>query len=71
MKLLSAQEVAKIMGIHESTVRLNAAKGKFSFRSIRVGALWKFPEDEVMEYMYGKDWQKIVGEKANEDSTNA
>ena len=71
MNWLSAQQVAKILGIHESTVRINAGKGKFSFSAVRVGSLWKFPEDEVMEFRYGKNWKEILKEKTNEDGTNA
>ena len=66
MKLLSAQEVAKILGVHQTTVRVNAKSGKYPFRTIRVGSLWKFPEDEVMEFLYGENWKEVVG---NEDGT--
>lgn len=57
MKLLSAKEVAKILGINETTVRVNARAGKFPFRTLRVGALWKFPEEDVMKFLYGEDWK--------------
>ena len=62
MKLLSAQEVAKILGCAESTVRTNAAKGKFGFRTVKIGSLWKFPDEEVYEYAYGKDWRERINE---------
>ena len=71
MNWLSAQQVAKILGINESNVRINAGKCKFSFSSVRVGSLWKFPEDEVMEFRYGKNWKEILKEKADEDGTNS
>ena len=35
MDLLSTQEVAKVLGIHESTVRLWAAKGNMPFKAIK------------------------------------
>ena len=71
MNWLSAQQVAKILGINESTVRINAGKGKFGFSSVRVGSLWKFPEDEVMEFRYGKNWKEILKSQENENTTNA
>jgi excisionase family DNA binding protein len=57
MKLLSAKEVAKLLGINQTTVRVNAGKGAYPFRSLRVGALWKFPEEDVMKFLYGEDWK--------------
>ena len=68
MKLLSAQEVAKILQVNQTTVRLNAKNGKYPYRCLRVGSLWKFPEDEVMQFLYGNNWKEVVG---NEDSANA
>jgi excisionase family DNA binding protein len=60
MKLITAQEVAKILNVDESTVRVNAKKGRLGFRSIRVGSLWKFPEDEVYQYVYGDKWREMM-----------
>ena len=60
MKLITAQEVAKIMGCAESTIRTNAAKGTLGFPAVKVGKLWKFRDEEVYEYVYGKDWKRIV-----------
>lgn len=57
MKLLSAKEVAKLLGINQTTVRVNASRGTYPFRSLRVGALWKFPEEDVMKFLYGEDWK--------------
>jgi excisionase family DNA binding protein len=68
MNLLSAQEVAKLLGINETTVRLNAKNGKLPFHCLRVGSLWKFPKDEVMQFLYGNDWKEIA---ENENTTNA
>ena len=68
MKLLSAQEVAKVLGVNQTTVRMNAKNGKYPFRYIRVGSLWKFPEDEVMQFLYGDNWKEVAG---NENTTNA
>lgn len=69
MKLITAQEVAKIMGCAESTIRTNAAKGTLGFPAVKVGKLWKFRDEEVYEYVYGKDWKRIVfgivGEEPN------
>lgn len=78
MRFITAKEVAKILGVNESTVRINAAKGRLGFRHIKVGSLWKFPEDEVYEYVYGKNWREFcamtqavdtsgITEAANED----
>ena len=60
MKLITAQEVAKIMDCAESTIRTNAAKGTLGFPAVKVGKLWKFRDEEVYEYVYGKDWKRIV-----------
>lgn len=60
MKLITAQEVAKIMDCAESTIRTNAAKGNLGFPAVKVGKLWKFRDEEVYEYVYGKDWKRIV-----------
>ena len=57
MKLLSAKEVAELLHIKEVTVRANAAKGTFGFRCLKAGSMWRFPEDEVMQYIYGKDYK--------------
>lgn len=71
MKLLTAQQVAKLLGVNETTVRINASKGRLGFRHIKVGSLWKFPEDEVYEYVYGQNWREIVGRNTDEDTTDA
>jgi excisionase family DNA binding protein len=60
LKLITAQEVAKIMDCAESTIRTNAAKGTLGFPAVKVGKLWKFRDEEVYEYVYGKDWKRIV-----------
>lgn len=60
MKLISAQEVAKIMGCAESTIRTNAKKGTLGFIAVKVGSLWKFRDSDVYEYVYGKNWSEIV-----------
>ena len=60
MKLITAQEVAKIMGCAESTIRTNAIKGTLGIPAVKVGKLWKFRDEEVYEYVYGKDWKRIV-----------
>lgn len=60
MKLITAQEVAKIMDCAESTIRTNAAKGTLGFPAVKVGKLWKFRDEEVYEYVYGKNWAEIV-----------
>lgn len=60
MKLISAQEVAKIMNCAESTIRTNAAKGTLGFQAVKVGKLWKFRDEDVYEYVYGKDWKRVV-----------
>ena len=60
MKLITAQEVAKIMGCAESTIRTNAKKGTLGFTAVKVGSLWKYRDEEVYEYVYGKDWKHIV-----------
>ena len=60
MKLITAQEVAKIMGCAESTIRTNAKKGTLGFTAVKVGSLWKFRDEDVYEYVYGKNWRDIV-----------
>lgn len=60
MKLITAQEVAKIMGCADSTIRTNAAKGTLGFQAVKVGKLWKFRDEDVYEYVYGKNWKTIV-----------
>lgn len=60
MKLITAQEVAKIMGCADSTIRTNAAKGTLGFQAVKVGKLWKFRDEDVYEYVYGKNWKAIV-----------
>lgn len=60
MKLITAQEVAKIMNCTESTIRTNAKKGTLGFEAVKVGSLWKFRDEDVYEYVYGKNWRDIV-----------
>lgn len=60
MKLITAQEVAKIMGCAESTIRTNAKKGTLGFGAVKVGSLWKFRDEDVYEYVYGKNWKEVV-----------
>ena len=60
MRLLSTQEVAQILGVSESGVRLNAQKGRLGFRTVRVGSKWKFPDEEVYLYAYGANWREHV-----------
>ena len=60
MKLISAQEVEKIMNCAESTIRTNAKKGTLGFDAVKIGSLWKFRDEEVYEYVYGKNWRDIV-----------
>ena len=60
MKLITAQEVAKIMNCAESTIRTNAKKGTLGFEAVKVGSLWKFRDEDVYEYVYGKNWKEIV-----------
>jgi excisionase family DNA binding protein len=60
LKLITAQEVAKIMDCAESTIRTNAAKGTLGFPAVKVGKLWKFRDEEVYEYVYGKNWRDIA-----------
>ena len=73
MKLLSAQEVAKLLGCAESTIRTNAAKDRLGFRTVKVGSLWKFPDEEVYQHLYGSNWREIVKEQGlfDEDTSNA
>lgn len=68
MKLITAQEVAKIMDCAESTIRTNAAKGTLGFPAVKVGKLWKFRDEEVYEYVYGKNWKEIVFGIVGEES---
>ena len=48
------------MNCAESTIRTNAKKGTLGFTAVKVGSLWKFRDEEVYEYVYGKDWKRIV-----------
>lgn len=68
MKMLSAKEVADILGCDVSTVRVNARKGAFAVPSIRVGKLYKFRDEDVYEYAYGKNWK---GQVSDENRANA
>lgn len=68
MKLISAQETAKILGCAESTIRTNAKKGVLGFQAVKVGALWKFRDEEVYEYVYGKNWRSVVASNAEENN---
>lgn len=71
MKFLSAPEVAKILGVDQTTIRANAAKNRLGFRCVRVGKLWKFPAEEVYEYVYGQNWREVVeGGNENTESPN-
>lgn len=71
MKFLSAPEVAKILGVDQTTIRANAAKNRLGFRCVRVGKLWKFPAEEVYEYVYGQNWREVVeGGNENAESPN-
>jgi excisionase family DNA binding protein len=62
MKLLSAQEVADLLQCNVSTVRINAGKGRYPFRMIRIGSLYKFPAEDVYQYFYGENWKECVKE---------
>lgn len=68
MKLISAQETAKILGCAESTIRTNAKKGVLGFQAVKVGALWKFRDEEVYEYVYGKNWRSVVASNTEENN---
>lgn len=71
MKFLSAPEVAKILGVDQTTIRANAAKNRLGFRCVRVGKLWKFPAEEVYEYVYGQNWREVMeGGNENTESPN-
>jgi excisionase family DNA binding protein len=70
MELLSTQEVAKVLGIHESTVRLWATKGNMPFKAIKIGKLWKFQKADVMQYRYGTDYDPNEVGFNNENSGN-
>ena len=68
MKLLTVKEVAEILKISVSAVRWNADRGTLGFRAIRAGSQWRFPEDEVMAYVYGDAWKEK--ETKDEDTGN-
>lgn len=67
MKMLTAAELAKILNVSEKTVRLHARTGQYPFRCIRVGIKWKFPEEGVLEFVYGKNWKEFVNENDRND----
>lgn len=48
------------MNCAESTIRTNAKKGTLGFGAVKVGSLWKFRDEDVYEYVYGKNWRDIV-----------
>lgn len=48
------------MNCAESTIRTNAKKGTLGFGAVKVGSLWKFRDEDVYEYVYGKNWKEIV-----------
>lgn len=57
-KLLSAEDVAALLGIHEKTVYDMARAGEI--RAFKVGRIWRFRPSDV------KEWQdaKAAGEAA-------
>lgn len=65
MKFISAKEVAELLQCNVSTVRINAGKGRYPFRMIRIGSLYKFPEEEVKAYLYGSDYKPTEAEDEN------
>lgn len=67
MTFLSVKDVANLFQCSECTVRNNAKKGSYPFRSIRIGSLYKFPKEEVLSYLYGKDYKPEAG---NENGTD-
>lgn len=54
MKLLTAPEVATILGVDKTTVRKNAQLGKLGFRALRIGSRWKFLESDVYNFINGE-----------------
>lgn len=71
MKMLNAEQVAKILSCSESTIRNLAAKGKLGFRCLKIGAMWRFPEEDVMKYVYGDKWDYPTVEAKVEDTGNS
>lgn len=64
MKLLSSPEVAKLLRVSPCTIRMNAAKGRLGFRTVKVGSLWKFPDEDVYKYLYGENWKEKMPDLA-------
>lgn len=71
MKMLTASDVAKLVSCSETTVRNFAAKGKLPFRCIKLGAMWRFPEDEVMAYILGPNYAKTEAKVEDSGSTES
>ena len=60
MKMLTATDVAQILGCSASTIRTLATKGQLQFRCLKIGAMWRFPEDDVMAYIRGSNAEPEV-----------
>ena len=51
---MTAKEIAEIMRVSTATVRNMANSGRLPFRCIKIGTAYRFPKQEVMEYINGK-----------------
>ena len=68
MKFLSAKDVAELLNVSVSSVRVNAKKGRISFRCVRVGSKYLFPEEEVYAYIYGPDWEGEIAKRSTDEN---
>lgn len=54
-ELLTVKEVAKILRVSETHVRILAKRGDFGDAVIRLGCAYRFRANEIKKYLYGKD----------------
>lgn len=56
--VMTAKEVSEIMRVSTATVRNMANQNRFPFRCIKIGTAYRFPKQEVMEYINGKQTEQ-------------
>lgn len=51
--VMTAKEVSEIMRVSTAAVRNMAKQNRLPFRCIKIGTAYRFPKQEVMEYVNG------------------
>jgi excisionase family DNA binding protein len=63
MNLISVSEAMKVANVSRQTILRAAHAGEFE--STRVGSrLLRISRDSFMRWLWGADWQRVVGENA-------